>query len=391
MAKEQPTERKRQAPADQLKGVCVTWEGGSGRVVSLMADLNLGSMSLETSNPPALGTILDLQFDSPGQEIRARAVVRRIVPAQGMDVEFMGMGMDDRARLRALLRMAEKSKQRGKTEEAAEVEPGERGSGEVGPGEVGPGEDVAPSVALVHQTAIEIPAKLADAASWPGRRERRTHLRHLSAGTVKLVDVASREQFKGHLVNIGREGCHVKADGIVPVGATVQVSITVDKELFSAGARVVYGISSNGLGLLFTKMEPESVELLEKWLGTLLENAWLVASRRRSQRMTLAVPVEIRGQDTQGERFAEPTLTLRISPGGAAVLLSAKVTKGQRLTLLNPRTKSEVECAIVHIVKAAGGKQEVGLSFTLPNPAFWKVAFPPSDWSPRHLDAKRSQ
>src|SRR5580704_14542270 len=106
MAKEQPTERKRQAPADQLKGVCVTWEGGSGRAVSLMADLNLGSMSLETSNPPALGTILDLQFDSPGQEIRVRAVVRRIVPAQGMDVEFMGMGMDDRARLRALLRMA---------------------------------------------------------------------------------------------------------------------------------------------------------------------------------------------------------------------------------------------------------------------------------------------
>jgi len=375
MAKEHPIEKRPKAHADQLKGLRVSWQGGKGRIVSLMADLNLGGMSVETPNPPALGTIIDLLFESPDQEIRARAVVRRIVPGQGMDVEFMGMGMDDRARFRALLRSAEKSKRPGKIEETPGDDPSEAAA--------------APTVPVQQTSLAEIPQAVPAAGSWPGRRERRGHLRHKSSGVVQLVEADSGKRFEAHLVNIGREGCHVKTAHVVPVGLTLDVSITVENETFHASARVVNVIFSEGLGLLFTNMLPESSQLLEKWLGALVESTWLIASRRRSQRMTLAVPVEIRGQNSQGERFIERTQTMRISPHGAAVLLSAAVTKGLRLTLLNPRTRSEVECVIVHIVKASGGKQEVGLSFTLPNRAFWKVAFPPSDWSPRHLDAKR--
>jgi hypothetical protein len=36
-----------------------------------------------------------------------------------------------------------------------------------------------------------------------------------------------------------------------------------------------------------------------------------------------------------------------------------------------------------------GGKAEVGLEFTVPRPAFWRVAFPPEDWSPKHPDARK--
>ena len=43
----------------------------------------------------------------------------------------------------------------------------------------------------------------------------------------------------------------------------------------------------------------------------------------------MAIPVEIKGHDSQGEAFAEKTKTVKISPAyGALVLLSAPVQKG---------------------------------------------------------------
>jgi hypothetical protein len=35
-----------------------------------------------------------------------------------------------------------------------------------------------------------------------------------------------------------------------------------------------------------------------------------------------------------------------------------------------------------------GGKAEIGLEFTSPHPTFWRVAFPPEDWTPRHPEAR---
>jgi hypothetical protein len=34
------------------------------------------------------------------------------------------------------------------------------------------------------------------------------------------------------------------------------------------------------------------------------------------------------------------------------------------------------------------GKSEIGLEFSEPRPAFWRVAFPPEDWSLKHPDAR---
>jgi len=35
-----------------------------------------------------------------------------------------------------------------------------------------------------------------------------------------------------------------------------------------------------------------------------------------------------------------------------------------------------------------GGQGEIGLEFSEPRPAFWRVTFPPEDWSPRHPEAR---
>ena len=34
------------------------------------------------------------------------------------------------------------------------------------------------------------------------------------------------------------------------------------------------------------------------------------------------------------------------------------------------------------------GKAEIGLEFSAPSPTFWRVTFPPEDWSPKHPDAR---
>jgi hypothetical protein len=47
--------------------------------------------------------MLKVLVESPTGDVRARVVVRRVVPKQGMGVEFIAMTQEDRARLVQLL------------------------------------------------------------------------------------------------------------------------------------------------------------------------------------------------------------------------------------------------------------------------------------------------
>ena len=110
--------------------------------------------------------------------------------------------------------------------------------------------------------------------------------------------------------------------------------------------------------------------------------------RRRSQRVLMKVPVQVSGQAADGATFEESTHTLSISPHGALLVLAAPVRRGQRFILANMQTKAALECVVAHLEPAPNAPTQVGVEFSLPNPAFWRVAFPPKDWTPRHPDAK---
>jgi hypothetical protein len=111
-------------------------------------------------------------------------------------------------------------------------------------------------------------------------------------------------------------------------------------------------------------------------------------ARRRSQRVLMQVAVRIRGTDAQGKSVDEETETLAINAHGALVLLSARFTSGAKLQLQHKRTQEEHECHVVFLGPVRSGKAEIGLEFTSPNPTFWRVAFPPEDWTPKHPDAR---
>jgi hypothetical protein len=102
----------------------------------------------------------------------------------------------------------------------------------------------------------------------------------------------------------------------------------------------------------------------------------------------MTIPVRVSGQNVLGSPFEEETHTRAISAHGALILMSTQVYRGQRLTLSNVQTKAALECVVAHIARRQSEHPQAGVEFTLPNPMFWHVAFPPKDWTPRHPDAK---
>ena len=112
------------------------------------------------------------------------------------------------------------------------------------------------------------------------------------------------------------------------------------------------------------------------------------AVRRRSQRVLMQVGVRIRGEDSQGNSFEEETETLAINAHGALILVNARVTSGSTVMMQHKRTQEEQECHVVFLGPVRAGRAEIGLEFYEPRPTFWRVAFPPEDWSSKHPDAR---
>ena len=112
------------------------------------------------------------------------------------------------------------------------------------------------------------------------------------------------------------------------------------------------------------------------------------ARRRRSQRVLMQLAVTIRGKDARGAAFQEETETLAISAHGALVLLQRRLLSGDHVWMKNHRTEEEQECNVIFLGPPRSGRSEIGLEFCEPRPSFWRIAFPPEDWTPKHPEAR---
>jgi hypothetical protein len=102
----------------------------------------------------------------------------------------------------------------------------------------------------------------------------------------------------------------------------------------------------------------------------------------------MQVPVRLHGTDAQGSSFYEETETLAISAHGALVLIETRLTSGSKVQLQHKKTSEEQECHVVFLGPVRGNKAEIGLEFSAPRPQFWRVAFPPEDWSPKNPESR---
>jgi hypothetical protein len=112
-------------------------------------------------------------------------------------------------------------------------------------------------------------------------------------------------------------------------------------------------------------------------------------NQRRSQRILLAVPVRVSGKRANGTPFVEHTKTLIVNAHGALLQLEEPVREGQALSVRNVITGEETPCKVVDLSTGTDGAAEIGVEFAEPNPRFWRVSFPPTDWSARSPEAKR--
>lgn len=95
----------RKYPRKQLqKGIFVAWQGAGGRHVGRAKTLGMGGLYIETGEPFAAGSYIQVLLDTPEGEVRARAVVRAVDTGKGIGVEFVGMDQAARAHLHSLLK-----------------------------------------------------------------------------------------------------------------------------------------------------------------------------------------------------------------------------------------------------------------------------------------------
>jgi hypothetical protein len=103
MTKEKPRETRRHERISLPQGMSVTWNGGGQQQVSRVKTLSMGGLFLCGSITMRVGSDLTLVFEVPGGMILAEAVVRNVVPGEGMGVEFTKMNPQSRVLLEQLL------------------------------------------------------------------------------------------------------------------------------------------------------------------------------------------------------------------------------------------------------------------------------------------------
>jgi PilZ domain-containing protein len=367
------------SPASQE--IDVFWRSDGEFAPSLVSEISRSGAFVKTPKPAPMGATVQLRIDAPGREICAQAVVRRVAPGQGMAVEFETIADDDRVRLDAMIQRIEAAHGSQAARPVAPAAPA-----------VPPAPPVPAAVPVPRATPIPKPAEAHVPAAAPEPRnrgvDRRTRFRHKFAAPVRITQSGSGQTVQAQLSDLGKGGCFVKLEKPFPVGVSLEITITENGQSFQARANVVSSQPGNGMGLMFTVIDPTQHLVLDGWLATSMERKWLASSRRRSQRVMVSIPVQVRAKNAAGLDLVEDTKTVSVSAHGALLRLEIPVNKGQSVTLRNPANGDSLECSVVYLGGMQDGRREVGVSFIQPNKTLWRIAFPPADWSPQHPDAK---
>ncbi len=111
--------------------------------------------------------------------------------------------------------------------------------------------------------------------------------------------------------------------------------------------------------------------------------------KRRSQRVRLSIRVLVSGIRPSGHSFSEEVHTVVVSAHGALIVAAELLHVGQLLTLRHLISKEEQMCRVIQIETPEATNPEVAIEFLQPAPRFWRVAFPPDDWTAQSPEAKQ--
>jgi hypothetical protein len=233
---------RRKAP----KGLHVAWKSGGSSTVSRAATIGLGGLFLHTLDPPPSGTVMELLFDLPSGEVRAKASVRDSVPGKGMGVQFIQMQTTDRSRLDKFLAQCDK--------ETSE-----------------PNRDETTKNQQASPAAARKPLKKGLLEKKPlEKRKVRSALRCSLVASAEVTDLKSKTRLSARISELAIGGCYVDALNPFPEGTIAKIKITRNRGVFETNAKVVYSQQDAGIGLVFTEIAPEQRSILEDWLAEVI-------------------------------------------------------------------------------------------------------------------------
>jgi hypothetical protein len=91
--------------------------------------------------------------------------------------------------------------------------------------------------------------------------------RYSFRASIELTDLRSETQTKEQTRDLSVFGCHVDTLKSLRAGTKVRVKISFGSENFVALGKVVHVRQNSGMGILFTKIEPNDQLVLDKWIA----------------------------------------------------------------------------------------------------------------------------
>ncbi len=86
---------------------------------------------------------------------------------------------------------------------------------------------------------------------------------------AEVVELQSETRTNARTSDLSLTGCYVDAINPLPLGTRVRVQIVHANATFVAVGIVAYSMTSMGMGITFTEIEPNCRAILEKWITAL--------------------------------------------------------------------------------------------------------------------------
>ncbi len=154
-------------------------------------------------------------------------------------------------------------------------------------------------------------------ASEPQTERRRVPRIPFKATSV-VTETGSSQIVVAQTTELSRFGCFVQTIKPHPKSTRVLVQIADGGDVFRASGVVAY-VTTDGMGVVFTMVEPENYEILAKWLSR---------TPRRFDHYAFGATAEVKDL---GSRNEQVLITRDLSTGGCFVKTAAPLPKGTRI------------------------------------------------------------
>ena len=98
-------------------------------------------------------------------------------------------------------------------------------------------------------------------------QERRVAIRYNFGAIAQVIDLDEPDELVSLTGDLSASGCFVATTTPLPKGTRVRVRISHSGAEFMAIGKVTGNVSSEGMGIFFTEIEPNDRAILERWLG----------------------------------------------------------------------------------------------------------------------------